>query len=175
MWITCESLILFSECFVIDKEGFRANVGIIVMNQRGQLLWARRFGAQNAWQFPQGGVRENELPIDAMYRELKEELGVDREGVRLIAESKQWLRYRLPQRFLRRDDQQRCIGQKQKWFLLELISDEASVKLDACDHPEFDRWRWVNYWFPLQQVIFFKRYVYRQVLEEFAEFVRVSK
>lgn len=157
---------------MIDKDGFRANVGIIVMNSQGQLLWARRSGAQNAWQFPQGGICDNEAPLEAMYRELKEELGVDRSDVKLIAETKQWLRYRLPQRFQRRDEANRCIGQKQKWFLLELISDDSCVKLDTCEDPEFDRWRWVSYWFPLRQVIFFKRYVYRQALEEFAEFIK---
>ena len=159
---------------MIDKEGFRSNVGIIVMNRQGQLLWARRCGSQNAWQFPQGGVSDNEEPLEAMYRELKEELGVDRSDVKLAAESKRWLRYRLPQRFQRRDEANRCVGQKQKWFLLELVGDDTCVKLDASDHPEFDQWRWVNYWYPLQQVIFFKRYVYRQVLEEFVEFAKIE-
>lgn len=159
---------------VIDKEGFRANVGIIVINGQGKLLWAKRMGNQHAWQFPQGGIADNESPVDAMYRELQEELGIDARDVKLLAESKRWLRYRLPQRFQRFDDNERCIGQKQKWFLLELISDDASVKLDASDHPEFDRWRWVDYWYPIQQVIYFKRYVYRQALEEFAEIVSLK-
>ena len=159
-----------TEAFVIDKEGFRANVGIIVTNSKGQLLWARRCNSQHAWQFPQGGISENETPLDAMYRELKEELGLDREVVKLLAESRRWLRYRLPKRFQRHDtqsDSPKCIGQKQKWFLLELMGDDACVKLDVCDHPEFDTWKWVSYWFPLKQVIFFKRSVYRRALEEF--------
>ena len=160
---------------MIDKEGFRANVGIIVTNNKGQLLWARRFGSQTAWQFPQGGINEDETPIDAMYRELKEELGLDRNDVQLLAESRAWLRYRLPLRFQRHDrngDAIRCVGQKQKWFLLQLISDESAVKLDESSHPEFDTWRWVDYWFPLKQVIFFKRYVYRQALEEFESSIK---
>lgn len=156
---------------MIDSEGFRSNVGIIVMNKKGQLLWARRFGSQNAWQFPQGGVNEDETPVDAMYRELKEELGISKNSVKLIAETKQWLRYRLPARFQRHDDTQRCVGQKQKWFLLELIDRDDAVKLDLSDHPEFDKWRWVSYWFPLKQVIFFKRTVYRKALQEFFTFV----
>ena len=160
---------------VIDAEGFGANVGIIVMNAEGKLLWARRFGSASAWQFPQGGISENETPLDAMYRELKEELGMSAKDVKLIAESKTWLRYRLPTRFQRHDDSQHCVGQKQKWFLLKLISDESCVKLDASDHPEFDTWRWVSYWFPLKQVIFFKRYVYRRVLQEFLEFTKQDK
>ncbi len=156
---------------MIDSEGFRANVGIIVTNGKGQLLWARRRGSQNAWQFPQGGISENEIPVEAMYRELTEELGLVADDVKILAETKNWLRYRLPVRFQRHDDLQKCVGQKQKWFLLQLIGDDARVKLDICDHPEFDTWRWVSYWFPLKQVIFFKRYVYRQALEEFLKFM----
>ena len=156
---------------VIDSDGFRANVGIIVMNAQGQLLWARRFGSQNAWQFPQGGISDDETPINAMYRELKEELGLDSHDVTLIAESKQWLKYRLPERFQRHDDAQKCVGQKQKWFLLQLIGDDSAVKLDLSDHPEFDTWKWVDYWHPLKQVIFFKRTVYRKALQEFLSFV----
>ncbi|OGT45490.1 MAG: RNA pyrophosphohydrolase [Gammaproteobacteria bacterium RIFCSPHIGHO2_12_FULL_38_11] len=160
---------------MIDKEGFRANVGIIVTNNKGELLWARRFGNQAAWQFPQGGINNNETTIDAMYRELKEELGLDSHNVKLLAESRGWLRYYLPQRFQRSDrnsDSQRCIGQKQKWFLLRLTSEDATVKLDGCPYPEFDQWKWVDYWFPLKQVIFFKRHVYRQALEEFECVIR---
>lgn len=152
---------------MIDSEGFRANVGIIVQNKKGELLWARRSGSLDAWQFPQGGINENETPLKAMYRELKEELGLTAQDVKIVAESKEWLMYRLPERFQRHDDSQLCIGQKQKWFLLQLISDDSTVKLDLSEHPEFDLWKWVNYWHPLKQVIFFKRSVYRKVLQEF--------
>lgn len=161
---------------MIDSEGFRANVGIIVTNNAGQVLLARRLGNQNAWQFPQGGISENETPVDAMYRELKEELGLNQEDVRMLAESRGWLRYRLPLRFQRHDHHHlhspKCIGQKQKWFLLQLICNDSAIKLDDCQHPEFDMWQWVNYWYPLKKVIFFKRTVYRQALEEFRLLVK---
>lgn len=152
---------------MIDQDGFRSNVGIIVVNADGKVLWAKRTGSQNAWQFPQGGIRQNEAPIDAMYRELKEELGLDPAHVTVLAESRQWLRYRLPVRFQRQHDTQRCVGQKQKWFLLQLVTEDGSIKLDASTHPEFDLWKWVDYWLPLKQVIFFKSPVYRKVLQEF--------
>lgn len=152
---------------MIDQDGFRSNVGIIVTNADGKVLWAKRTGSQNAWQFPQGGIRQDEAPIDAMYRELKEELGLDPVHVTVLAESRQWLRYRLPVRFQRQQDVQRCVGQKQKWFLLQLIADDNCIKLDASGHPEFDLWKWVDYWLPLKQVIFFKSHVYRKVLQEF--------
>lgn len=160
---------------MIDEEGYRSNVGIIITNHAGQVLWAKR-KRQNAWQFPQGGIHPEEKPEDALYRELYEELGLNIEDVELIGCTRGWLSYRLPEHFLRRHIQPLCIGQKQKWFILRLISSEDHVKLNATDTPEFDRWRWVNYWYPLKKVIPFKRHVYRRALEELASLVpEVSK
>ncbi len=151
---------------MIDSDGFRANVGIIICNRSGQVLWARRFG-QHSWQFPQGGINEGESAEQAMFRELYEEVGLPRESVRIIARSRSWLRYRLPKRLVRQDSKPVCIGQKQKWFLLQLQCDESRINLAASGHPEFDDWRWVSYWYPVRQVVSFKREVYRKVLDEF--------
>lgn len=155
---------------MVDEEGFRPNVGIIVINDDGNVLWARRI-RQNAWQFPQGGILPDESPEEALYRELYEELGLKDSDVALVGCTRGWLRYQLPQQFLRHDVQPLCIGQKQKWFMLRLLSNEDNVCLNATDSPEFDRWRWVNYWFPLKQVIPFKRHVYRRALEELAHHI----
>lgn len=152
---------------VIDADGYRPNVGIILANRHGQVLWARRAG-QDAWQFPQGGIEPEETPLDALYRELGEELGLAGDDVRLIGATRRWLRYRLPRRMVRRRHGG-CIGQKQLWFLLRLAAAEDRVRLDASDAPEFDHWRWVEYWRPAREVIFFKRRVYRQALEELQE------
>jgi putative (di)nucleoside polyphosphate hydrolase len=152
---------------VIDDEGFRQNVGIILVNKEGQLFWGKRVG-QEAWQFPQGGINEHEDGETALFRELQEEVGVEREHVSIIAESTQWLTYRLPKRLIRGHTQPVCVGQKQKWFLLRLTGDDSAIKLDLSIKPEFDHWRWVSYWFPLFQVVNFKREVYRQALLEFA-------
>lgn len=156
---------------MIDQDGFRSNVGIIVANKAGRLLWAKRTGSQNAWQFPQGGIRVGEEPVNAMYRELKEELGLEPSQVKVLAESREWLRYRLPVRFQRQHDTERCVGQRQKWFLLRLIVEDSCIKLDASDHPEFDCWKWVDHELPVRQVIFFKAQVYRKVLKEFETFL----
>src|SRR6185312_6188238 len=102
---------------MIDEEGFRPNVGIIIVNKEGRLLWARRV-KQNAWQFPQGGIHENETPEEALYRELHEELGLEKSDVEQIACTRGWLEYRLPQRYLRPHIQPLCIGQTQRWYLL---------------------------------------------------------
>jgi putative (di)nucleoside polyphosphate hydrolase len=152
---------------VIDADGFRPNVGIILSNSAGQVLWARRAG-HDAWQFPQGGISENESPEEAMYRELWEEVGLERDHVKIISSTRGWLRYRLPRRFIRHDNSPLCIGQKQKWFLLQMLSDDASVVLNKTHPPEFDGWRWVSYWYPLNQVVSFKREVYRKALIELA-------
>ena len=112
---------------VIDSDGFRPNVGIMVANDRGQLLWARRIGGPDAWQFPQGGINNGESPEHALYRELEEEIGLGSDDVELLAATRGWLRYRLPKRFVRRGQNPVCIGQKQKWYLLRMRSDERAV------------------------------------------------
>ena len=150
---------------MIDSDGFRPNVGIVIANEHGQVLWARRVG-QSAWQFPQGGINDGETPEQALYRELYEEVGLREDDVEVLACTRGWLRYRLPKRLVRRDNKPLCIGQKQKWFLLRMVCDESSVHFAACDKPEFDSWRWVDYWYPPNDVIFFKRSVYRRALRQ---------
>jgi putative (di)nucleoside polyphosphate hydrolase len=153
---------------VIDAEGFRANVGIVLCHADGRLFWARRVGGRAGWQFPQGGIHPGETPEQALYRELQEEVGLEADQVELLASTRDWLSYRLPPRYQRHDSLPMCIGQKQRWFLLRIKDDEPKVSFDASDTPEFDDWRWVDYWHPLSEVIFFKRRVYREALTEFA-------
>ena len=150
---------------MIDSDGFRPNVGIIVANSTCQVLWARRAG-QNAWQFPQGGIKADESPEQALFRELNEELGLEPGHVEIVGCTRGWLRYTLPRRFIRRNTRQVCIGQKQVWFLLRLLGSEGDVRLDVSGQPEFDHWKWVNYWRPAREVIYFKRHVYRRALKE---------
>jgi putative (di)nucleoside polyphosphate hydrolase len=152
---------------VIDPDGYRPNVGIILSNREGRLLWARRIG-QDAWQFPQGGIHSDETPEEALYRELSEEIGLQPDHVELMGATRGWLRYRLPVRYIRHDTHPLCIGQKQVWFMLRLLSDDRFVQLDGTDEPEFDEWRWVTYWRPLREVVPFKRRVYECALKELA-------
>lgn len=153
---------------VIDKQGFRLNVGIIVINKDNQLLWAQRYN-QQAWQFPQGGVQDNETLQEALYRELFEELGLKPEDVEICDSTPSLLKYRLPPKLIRHEQKPLCIGQKQKWYLLRLISDDSSVNLTTSAKPEFDEWKWVSFWYPLRHVISFKREVYRRALLYFAQ------
>lgn len=150
---------------MIDSDGYRANVGIILTNSEGSVLWARRMG-QDAWQFPQGGIDPNEDEQQAMYRELWEEIGLKSRDVEVIASTNSWLRYKLPKRMVRRNSQPVCIGQKQKWFLLKLIGEENRLNLDASSKPEFDEWKWVDYWYPIENVVYFKKRVYRCALQQ---------
>ncbi len=148
---------------MIDKDGFRYNVGIILANDKGKLFWGRRIG-QDAWQFPQGGMRRDETHEQAMYRELEEEIGLQPEHVEVLGVTKDWLRYRLPQRLIRHDSKPTCVGQRQIWYLLRLVGSENDLRLDFSEKPEFDGWRWVQYWYPVTRVVPFKRKVYKKAL-----------
>ncbi|MBU2986350.1 RNA pyrophosphohydrolase [Saccharophagus degradans] len=150
---------------MIDADGFRPNVGIILTDDQGRLLWARRVGGQDAWQFPQGGIKHNESPENALYRELEEEVGLCKADVEVLGVTQGWLRYRLPRRLVR-DKEPKCVGQKQKWYLLRLVSNDSAIRLDASSPAEFDTWNWVSYWYPLGKVVAFKRDVYRRALKE---------
>ena len=152
---------------MIDTDGFRPNVGIILTNDSGRLLWTRRIGGQDAWQFPQGGIKRDENPELALYRELEEEVGLDESSVDVLAVTRGWLRYRLPKRLIR-PKQPMCVGQKQKWFLLKINVQDQAIDLTKSGDPEFDYWRWVSYWYPLAKVVSFKRDVYRKALKELA-------
>ena len=152
---------------MIDPDGYRPNVGIVLMRPDGRVFWARRV-RRDGWQFPQGGMNTDETPVEAMYRELREETGLLPEHVEVLGVTPGWLRYRLPPRAIRRNERQVCIGQKQVWFLLRLLGDESLVRFDATETPEFDHWRWVDFWYPVEHVVSFKRGVYARALRHLA-------
>ena len=150
---------------LIDRAGYRLNVGIILTNESGRVFWGKRQG-HDAWQFPQGGLSAGESPLDAMFRELHEEVGLEPQDVEVMGVTKRWLKYRLPKQYLRHGALPLVIGQKQKWYLLRLVSSEQKIRLDLYDSPEFDSCRWIDYHEPQEQVIFFKKQVYVQALKE---------
>ena len=155
---------------MLDRDGFRPNVGIILLNQRSQVFWGKRIRT-HSWQFPQGGIDRGENPEQAMYRELHEEVGLLPQHVNVLARTRDWLRYEVPDRFIRRDARGHYKGQKQIWFLLQLVGHDWDLNLRATDHPEFDAWRWNDYWVPLDVVVEFKRGVYEMALTELSRFV----
>jgi putative (di)nucleoside polyphosphate hydrolase len=155
----------FSVTDWIDSAGFRANVGIILMRDGGDLFLGGRAGGRG-WQFPQGGIRRDEALEQALFRELSEEIGLVEADVEVLGSTRSWLRYRLPPQYVRRNSQPICIGQKQRWFLLRMRASEDRFRFDSTSEPEFERWRWVPYWTPVQEVIYFKRRVYARALHE---------
>ena len=155
---------------MLDRDGFRPNVGIVLLNQKNQVFWGKRIRT-HSWQFPQGGIDRGETPEQAMFRELHEEVGLLPEHVRIVARTRDWLRYEVPDRFIRRDARGHYKGQKQIWYLLQLVGHDWDLNLRATDHPEFDAWRWHDYWVPLDVVVEFKRGVYEMALTELARFL----
>ncbi|MDF3883798.1 RNA pyrophosphohydrolase [Cupriavidus basilensis] len=156
---------------MLDREGFRPNVGIILINARNEVFWGKRIG-EHSWQFPQGGIKYGETPEQAMYRELHEEVGLLPEHVRIVGRTRDWLRYEVPDKFIRREIRGHYRGQKQIWFLLRMAGRDCDIRLRATDHPEFDAWRWSHYWVPLDAVIEFKRDVYQLALTELSRFLQ---
>lgn len=155
---------------MLDREGFRPNVGIILINARNEVFWGKRIG-EHSWQFPQGGIKYGETPEQAMYRELHEEVGLLPEHVKIVGRTRDWLRYEVPDKFIRREIRGHYKGQKQIWFLLRMAARDCDICLRATDHPEFDAWRWSHYWVPLDAVIEFKREVYQMALTELSRFL----
>lgn len=150
---------------MLDREGYRPNVGIILVNARNEVFWGKRI-REHAWQFPQGGIKHGETPEQAMYRELFEEVGLRPEHVQILGRTREWLRYEVPRQWVKRDFRSTYRGQKQIWFLLRLVGRDCDVSLRASEHPEFDAWRWSSFWVPLDSVIEFKREVYQLALGE---------
>jgi putative (di)nucleoside polyphosphate hydrolase len=157
-------------CNMLDREGFRPNVGIILLNTQNEVWWGKRV-REHSWQFPQGGIKFGETPEQAMYRELEEEVGLKSNHVKIIGRTRDWLRYEVPDHFIKREIRGHYRGQKQIWFLLRMTGRDCDVNLRLTEHPEFDAWRWHSYWVPLDVVIEFKRDVYQRALQELSRFL----
>ena len=156
---------------MIDRDGYRPNVGIVLCNRNNEVFWGKRV-KEHSWQFPQGGIKHGETPEEAMYRELTEEIGLLRKHVRILGRTRDWLRYEVPEQWIRREWRGAYRGQKQIWYLLRLVGRDTDVSLRASDHPEFDAWRWSEYWVPMENVVDFKREVYKLALTELAPFLK---
>lgn len=155
---------------MVDRDGYRPNVGIILINARNQVFWGKRV-RQDSWQFPQGGIQYGETPEQAMYRELQEEVGLLSSHVQMLGRTREWMRYEVPGHWVKREHRGSYKGQKQIWFLLRLVGRDCDVSLRASEHPEFDAWRWNNYWVDMDGVIEFKRDVYRLALNELVRYL----
>jgi putative (di)nucleoside polyphosphate hydrolase len=155
---------------MLDRDGYRPNVAIVIVNAKNQVFWGKRI-REHSWQFPQGGINPGETPERAMYRELLEEVGLLAEHVRVLGRTRDWMRYEVPQHWIKREWRGSYRGQKQIWYLLRLTGRDSDMNLRASEKPEFDAWRWHDYWVPLEAVIDFKREVYRRALLELERFL----
>ena len=147
----------------MKEPGYRLNVGLIIANENGELLLCKR-KKMNSWQFPQGGIDFGESPIKAAKRELFEEVGISSKSVTLIESLDDWLKYEIPKKSRRRNFLDRKFkGQKQKWFLFKLKKNVEVTFVNDPDN-EFDDFKWVSYWYPLNVIISFKEKVYREAV-----------
>ena len=158
---------------MIDEDGYRPNVASVIINKDNKILWAKRVDEDN-WQFPQGGIQKGETPEQAMYREVYEEVGLKKNSFEILGRSADWLKYDVPERFVKTYWQGRYKGQKQIWFLLKFIGSDDLINLNLHDSPEFDDWKWENFWHPLQDVVDFKKEVYSAALNELWKFVEAK-
>ena len=140
------------------KTGYRLNVAMIVLNKDNKVLFCKRRNTEN-WQFPQGGVDENENIESAMFRELNEEVGLEKDNVEIKAVSQNLIYYDIPKNIRSRVLGGKFKGQAQKYFLLKLISGDVDLNIE--NTPEFDKHSWVPFWYPLNQVVDFKKEAYR--------------
>ena len=152
-----------------NTENYRPNVAIIILNKAGQILWCKRKDG-NGWQFPQGGLDKGESPLEAIYRETREEVGLERKDIRIIKETQEWFNYKVPEDRLPkyfRFKNSKFIGQTQKWFLAEILCEDYRINLNASSPIEFVDWTWSSYWHPLNGGVDFKKATYRKVLNNF--------
>jgi putative (di)nucleoside polyphosphate hydrolase len=143
---------------------FRAGVGALIINSGGKVMAFRRSDMNDAWQLPQGGLKEKEDHIEALFREVFEETAIARENLRLLKEYPEWLAYELPEGLR---DRKKFRGQVQKWFLLRFTGDERKIDLDRARDDEFDAWQWMTLAGLVGRTVFFKRHIYRKLAREF--------
>ena len=160
---------------MLDRDGYRPNVGIILLNARNDVFWGKRVN-EHSWQFPQGGIKPGETPEQAMYRELEEEVGpASPTTCASSAARATGCATRCRSKWIRRDWRGTYRGQKQIWYLLRLVGRDCDVQLRGNGKPEFDAWRWHDYWVPVDAVIEFKRDVYHQALTELHRFLNADR
>ncbi|MBP9721851.1 MAG: RNA pyrophosphohydrolase [Gammaproteobacteria bacterium] len=150
----------------MKNQVYRPNIGIILLNKEGKILLAERNGMPNTWQLPQGGIDPNESPLQALYREVQEEIGLLPNLYNVLAVTSGWIYYQVPywQELAKFNNKFR--GQKQKWFLLEFLGQDNDINLQLDEEIEFINWQWASYWYPLTIAIDFKLGAYRQALME---------
>ena len=150
-----------------SEKNYRPCVGIVLINN-GSIFAGQRLDYQsNAWQMPQGGIEENETPLRAAVRELKEETGIKKKHVKIILESKNWINYDLPKELIPKLWSGKFVGQSQKWFAMEFLGSDSDVNINT-KNPEFSKWQWMTKNKLLESIVPFKKRVYENILSQFS-------
>jgi len=149
---------------------YRPCVGVTLINREGLVFVARRIDTEmEAWQMPQGGIDEGEDPATAALRELEEEVGTNK--AEIIAETKDWLQYDLPHDLIGKVWKGRYRGQRQKWFAMRFLGDDADINLET-EHPEFCAWKWERLERLPNLIVPFKRKIYQDIVSEFLPYAK---
>jgi len=152
-----------------DKLPMRQGVGIIVLNEKNQVfVGKRKDNPVDKWQMPQGGIDQNETPLNAMKRELAEETSI--KNIKILKEIENWLEYELPPNLLGKIWKGKFRGQKQKWFIVKFLGQDSEINLNT-KHQEFIEWKWINYNSLPEVIVNFKREVYKKLKLEINNFI----
>ena len=146
---------------------YRPCVGIVLI-KKGKIFAGQRLDYKSsAWQMPQGGIEDNESPKDAAFTELKEETGIKKKHIKIILESKNWLRYDLPEELISKLWNGKFVGQKQKWFAMEFFGSDTDININT-KFPEFSQWKWMTADQLINSIVPFKKNVYKKILTKFS-------
>ena len=151
---------------MISSLPYRLGVGLVIINKQAEIFTGRRLDSTKAWQMPQGGIDNNEIPLEAAYREMCEETGIQKRKVTLLKQSKLWYRYDLPQEIQSKFWGGKFRGQSQKWFLFKFIGINSDINIETKD-PEFSDWRWSKKNDMINSIVPFKKSLYQSVLKDF--------